>query len=82
MSRLTLTIVGLILSVCPLSSYAQDEASGLLDVRTVTVKPNRAAEWESLQRPSVDISTLNAHQIAIADELGDGVRIDAHILLG
>jgi len=49
MSRITLIIVGLILSVCPLSSYAQDEASGLLDVRTVTVKPNRAAEWESLQ---------------------------------
>ena len=50
MSRITPIIISLALSIYSHSSYAQDEASGLLDVRTVTVKPNRTAEWESLQQ--------------------------------
>ena len=73
MSRVTLYLVGLTLLICSQSSYAQDAAPGLLDVRVVTVKPNRIAEWIDLQhqlnaaREEAGMSARTFLQVAIGD---------------
>ena len=50
MSRVTLFLVGLTLLIGFHPSHAQGQAPGLLDLRIVTVKPNRIAEWVELQQ--------------------------------
>ena len=73
MSRLTLFLVGLTLLICSHPSYAQGQAPGLLDLRIVTVKPNRIAEWVELQhqlnaaREEAGMSAREFWQVAIGD---------------
>ena len=73
MSRVTLFLVGLTLLICSHPSYAQEEAPGLLDLRIVTVKPNRIAEWVELQhqlnaaREEAGMSAREFWQVEIGD---------------
>ena len=73
MSRLTLFLVGLTLLICSHPSYAQGQAPGLLDLRIVTVKPNRIAEGVELQhqlnaaREEAGMSAREFWQVAIGD---------------
>jgi hypothetical protein len=73
MSRITLFLVSLSLLICAQSSVAQEEAPGLLDLRIVTVKPNRIAEWVELQhelnaaREEAGMTARTFMQVAIGD---------------
>ena len=73
MSRVTLFLAGLTLLIGFHPSYAQGQAPGLLDLRIVTVKPNRIAEWVELQqelnaaREEAGMSAREFWQVEIGD---------------
>ena len=73
MSRVALFLAGLTLLIGFHPSYAQGQAPGLLDLRIVTVKPNRIAEWVELQhelnaaREEAGMSAREFWQVAIGD---------------
>ena len=73
MSRVTLVLVSLTALIGFQPSFAQEETPGLLDVRVVTVKPNRIAEWVELQhqlnaaREEAGMAARTFLQVAIGD---------------
>ena len=73
MSRVTLLLVSLTVLIGFQPSFAQEEVPGLLDVRVVTVKPNRIAEWVDLQqqlnaaREEAGMAARTFMQVAIGD---------------
>jgi len=66
-------MAGLTLLIGSGQSYSQEQAPGLLDVRIVTVKPNRIAEWVELQhelnaaREEAGLSAREFWQVEIGD---------------
>ena len=73
MSRVTLSLAALTLLICFHPSHAQGQAPGLLDLRIVTVKPNRIDEWVELQhemnaaREEAGMSVREFWQVEIGD---------------
>ena len=73
MSRVALFLAGLTLLIGFHPSHAQGQAPRLLDLRIVTVKPNRIAEWVGLQqelneaREEAGLSARDFWQVEIGD---------------
>ena len=73
MSRVALFMAGLTLLIGSAPSYAQGPGPRLLDLRIVTVKPNRIAEWVELQhelnaaREEAGLSAREFWQVEIGD---------------
>ena len=73
MSRVALFLAGLTLLIGFHPSHAQGQAPRLLDLRIVTVKPNRIAEWVGLQqelneaREVAGLSARDFWQVEIGD---------------
>ena len=73
MSRVAFFLAGLTLLICSHPSHAQEQAPGLLDLRIVTVKPNRIDEWVELQhelnaaREEAGLSAREFWQVEIGD---------------
>ena len=73
MSRVAFFLVGLTFLIGFHPSHAQGQAPRLLDLRIVTVKPNRIAEWVGLQqelneaREEAGLSARDFWQVEIGD---------------